>query len=82
MIVILCKTYKDAQDAFDIFMNFLEDTNPWSIERVWEACLCVETEDNLRYFFTDHRMKGYFDGTTPDIYDVDEFFDGVNRVYI
>ena len=82
MIVILCKTYKDAHDAFDIFMSFLEDTNPWSIETVWEPCLCVETEDNLRYLFTDYRMKKEFENLKPDILDVDEFFEGVNRVYI
>ena len=81
MILILCNSYEDAEDAFNIFMDFLEDTNPWSILKVWEPCLCVETEDNLRYFFTDYRMKNELLPLNPDIQNVEEFFEGVNRVY-
>ena len=77
MIVVLCDTFDDAIDAFDIFVSYLEEHDPWCIRKVYEPSSCVETDDDLRYIFVDFRMAKYFK-FTDDIYGVDEFFDRLN----
>ena len=77
MIVILCDTFDDAIDSFDIFVSYLEEHDPWCIRKVYEPSYCVETDDDLRYIFVDFRMVKYFK-FTDDIYGVDEFFDRLN----
>ena len=77
MIVILCDTFDDAIDSFDIFVSYLEEHDPWCIRKVYEPSYCVETNDDLRYIFVDFRMVKYFH-FTDDIYGVDEFFDRLN----
>lgn len=80
MIVILCDTWQEAIDGFDIFMQFLEEQIPWSIKRVWEACYCVETDDDLKYLFTHYKMSNVFD--TLDLVNYDKFVEGLdNWVY-
>lgn len=76
MIVILCDSYKDAQDYFDIFLDFLEYSIPCGIKKLYEACQCVITDDDLGYIFIDRRMEDVFINLKDpsDIIDVDEFF--------
>lgn len=77
MIVILCNSFQDAKDAFDIFMQFLEDYEPFSIQKELKSSYAVETDEDLRYIFVDYRMEHLFDKMTPDILWVDEFFEGL-----
>lgn len=83
MIVILCNSFQDVQDSFDIFMNFLESYEPFSIQKVFEYSYCVETDDDLRYIFVDYRFKNLastFDDVI-DYVDSDKFFEGIDEYY-
>ncbi len=83
MIVVLCNSFQDAQDGFDMFMNFLETYEPFSIKRVFNYSYCVETDDDLRYIFVDYRFKKLalkFDDVI-DYVDMDDFFLGITEYY-
>lgn len=79
MIVILCKTWQEALDTFDVFMQFLEENSLWSIQRVWEHCNCVETDEDLKYLFTHYRMAPKFN--QADLVDVDQFLEDLDLYY-
>lgn len=79
MIVILCNSFYEAIDSFDIFMEFLNENTPWSIKRVFESSYCVETDDDLKYVFVDYRFESLFD--KADCIDVDQFFEGIGEYY-
>lgn len=81
MIVILCDSFQDAHDAYDTFVGFLEDNEPWSIRQTFDHSLCVEMEDDLRYIFIDHRMKKAYKNLQPDYINVERFFEGINEFY-
>lgn len=74
MIVIFCSTFDEAQSAFYLFCNMLEQECPWSIVNVDPYMLAIETDDDLRYVFIDYRLLDLFERLTPDILDVDTFF--------
>lgn len=78
MIVILCNSFEEAMDAYDMFLSFLEEFEPFSIRKTYRVCYCVETDDDLRYIFTDYRMEKIFD--SPDKIDVDRFFEGISEI--
>lgn len=81
MIVILCKSFKSACQAFQLFLEFLVDNEPWSIRNRFESVNCIETNDDLRYIFIDSRCAGVFEPITVDILTVQEFFEGINDFY-
>lgn len=82
MIVILCNSFQEAQDGFDIFMNFLETYEPFSIFKVFESAYCVETDDGLRYIFVDYRFRPLFHKfDNPDEMNLDEFLEGIDEFY-
>lgn len=81
MIVILCSSFKAACRAFDIFLQLLDDNEPWSIQKVFYGEKCIELEDDLRYIFIDHRFVHAFDKMHPDIVDVQAFFAELNELY-
>lgn len=82
MIVVLCDSFKDAQDAYDIYVSVLEECEPYSIKQTYNAAYCVETDDDLRYIFIDRRLKMLFRKfDRPDEIDVTDFFDNVDRQY-
>lgn len=74
MIVVLCETFEDAKEAFGIFLNYL-NWECYPIKQNFEACYCVETDEDLRYIFIDYRMKNIFKDITTDFLDVEEFLD-------
>lgn len=83
MIVILCNSFKEAQNDFNSFMDFLNTFEPFSISKVFEHSYCVETDDDLRYIFVDYRFKSLaskFDDVI-DYVDSDEFFEGIEEYY-
>lgn len=51
MIVVLCSSFEEAQFAYDVFIEFLEENYPWNIKRRFDAAYCVETDDDLKYVF-------------------------------
>lgn len=78
MIVILCNSFDDVKDGYNIFLDYLENIDPWSIKRELKASYCVETDDDLRYVFIDYRFKNLFKTFgTPDFIDLDEFLEGL-----
>lgn len=79
MIVILCQSFEDAKEAFGLFMQYLLEYEPWSILNFWNACYCVETDENLRYIFVDYRMEHAFDNCRPDIVWEGDFFAEFDR---
>ena len=82
MIVVSCNSFKQAQDAFSLFMDFLEKYEPLSINKVFEYSYSVETDDDLRYIFIDYRFENLFKSIDrPDIVDVEEFFEGIDEYY-
>lgn len=82
MIVILCNSFEEAQEAFAQFMDFLETYEPLAISKVFEYSYCVETDDDLRYIFVDYRFKPLFDSfDKPDEIEVEKFFEGMDEYY-
>ena len=47
MIVILCDSFDDAKEAFEIFLDYL-NWECYVIKQNFKACYCVETDDDLR----------------------------------
>lgn len=81
MIVILCDSFQDAKAAFDLFLSFLQSSDPWTIRTIYASSYCVETDEDLRYIFIDRRMKPLFEGMRPDVLEEQEFFDEVPGFY-
>lgn len=81
LIIILCRSYKKACKAFQLFLEFLEDNEPWSIKNVLKNVNMVETDDDLRYIFIDYRFVNVFKNMTPDFIDAQDFFEGINDLY-
>lgn len=77
MIVILCDSFYDACEAFLVFWEYVEFGLGENIVNVWESENCLETDDNLRYIFIDYRWEPAFRKMTPDIIDIEEFFEGL-----
>ena len=80
MIVILCDSFDDAKEVFEIFLEYL-NRECYVIKQNFKACYCVETDDDLRYIFIDYRMRNIFKDMTPDFLDVEEFFEGLPNYY-
>lgn len=81
MIVILCDSFRDANEAYDIFVSVLERNEPWNIRKSYNESLCIETEEDLRYIFVDWRMKEVFKNVTPDFLDEEEFFEDLEKYF-
>lgn len=73
MILILCNSYREACKAFRLFLDILDDNEPWSIQNLFEEENCVETDDDLRYMFIDRRVVHVFDRMRPDVEDLSDF---------
>lgn len=78
MIVVLCETFREAQDSFYEFVDSLRDSGEWQIKEVWPSEYCVETDEDLRYIFIDKGCKHIFDSLFGELYldfvDKDAFF--------
>lgn len=81
MIFILCPSYLDALDAFDVFVDYMEHNEPWELKTVHSYANMVITDDDLRYVFI---YKGYapiFDDGKADLIDMDQFFNDIIDLY-
>lgn len=82
MMVILCNSFQEVQDSYDIFVTYLEMNEPGSIKETYDASYCVDTDDKLRYIFIDYRFEQLFlKMDNVDILYMDEFFDGLYDYY-
>lgn len=81
IIVILCDSFQDAEDAYDMFMDFLEATEPWTITKEDQYGLMVDTDSDLRYIFTEAKYLFMFDTDNDEILSIDEFFEGLPYFY-
>lgn len=82
MIIIFCDSFEDAQFAYEAFIDFLEEYEPYRIKKAYDAAYCVETDDDLRFIFVDYRFKPLFHTfCRPDeISDID-FFKDIDKYY-
>lgn len=81
MVVVLCDSFQDAEDAYDCYVSFLENYNPWMIAETRDACNCIMTTENIYYIFVDYRAQSYFDPYKNDIVDEGTFFDNLHEQY-
>lgn len=81
MILILCNSYREACKAFRIFLDILDDNEPWSIQNLFEEENCIEIDDDLRYMFIDRRVVHVFDRMKPDIEELSTFLEGLARYH-
>lgn len=81
MIVILCDDFAQVGYAFDMFVIFLEENEPWSIKRCFEDAYQVETDDDLRYIFIVREYLPLYLRDGPDVIESNEFFDGIDEYY-
>lgn len=77
MIVVLCTDYDEAWTVYNRFVSFLERTEPQSITRKNDSALCVDTDGNFRYYFTDYHYAEIFGSINPDYVYADEFFNDI-----
>lgn len=77
MIVVLCDSDENARYDYKLFLRYLRNAEPGSIRKRYDACLCVETDSDLRYIFVDYRMGGVFRKMTLDLVDEYSFFDAL-----
>lgn len=67
MIVILCDSWQDACDAYDIFVSFLECYEPMSIVETNNFMNGVLMDDDLRYTFVDINYLRIFEDLAEDV---------------
>lgn len=82
MIVVLCDSFQDAISSFYTFLHFLEYHEPWHIAREDHYGYFIETDDDIRYVFTDYRFFDVFKKTMGvEFVEQDEFFYGIYDFY-
>lgn len=81
MIIILCDSWIDATDAFNMFCSFLERYEPFMIQLDDRNSLRVITDDDLVYIFIDYRFKDVVADERTDVIEVDEFFEDLYSHY-
>lgn len=77
LVVILCDSYYEAEQAYDIFKDWLERHESWTIQRCYDCDNGITTRDGFAYIFIDARMVNLFVGVTESITYVQEFFDEI-----
>lgn len=78
MVIILCDDFKEATDSFETFVNFLENTQPWTITSIEHHANSVLTDDDIRYLFIDYHYLLAFrclGDEMTDIIDCDLFLE-------
>lgn len=82
MILILFDDYQDAKDGFDVFVNYLEEMEPWSILLVEEFANLVKTDSDLTYIFIDRVYAPIYNYFKPDLIEEYEFFEELEENYV
>lgn len=73
MVVVICNSFYDAKENYKNFLELIPLKGD-IIERRWDACNCVETDDNMRYIFVDPKIANTFDQKQNDFIGEDLFF--------
>ena len=85
MVVILCDSFYDAEDAYRSYVDFLELYDPWLIAKTYDVCNCILTTEDIYYIFVDARVqtisKWSFDPSRNDFVDEGTFFDNLYKQY-
>lgn len=81
--VVLCESFEEVQSCFADFLDFLETCEPGAISRVLEYSYAVDTNDGIRYVFSDYRFKDLFFNMDSGVYILyaDEFFNDMGDYY-
>lgn len=74
MIVVLCEDFDTAVLEFRYFLDFL-NLCAERVLHIYESANAVETDDNLRYIFIDHKFYKIFLPMKPDFVDIYDFID-------
>lgn len=84
MIVILCNSFQQAKEAFDLWVEYLEEIsnyNQCEIKEIIKSCLRITMDDDLTYIFIDYRVKEWYQKMKPDFVEVAEFMEGIDYGY-
>lgn len=81
MIIVVCNSYQDACDAFDIFSSFCERYEPFMLVETDKYSLRCVADDDLIYIFIDYRFKDALNVSKADVIEVDEFFEDLYSHY-
>jgi hypothetical protein len=83
MVVVLCESYYKAKEAFKQYLTFMLENEPFAVREVYDASLCLERDDDLRFIFVDYRYKDAFNHMQPDVLTLDEVFkiEGVDEYF-
>ena len=77
LVVILCDSYEECEQAYEIFKDWLEKHESWTIARCYDCDNGILTNDGYGYVFIDYRMANLFVDVTENITYVQEFFDEI-----
>lgn len=61
IIVVLCDSFQDAKDGYDICVSWFEENEPFALKATYDSCWCFETDDDYRFIFVYYKMKSIFD---------------------
>lgn len=76
VIVVLCRSHMEASDAFDMFVDCLDNMYPLdSSVMIDEYANLVETYHGLRYIFCDENMRDVYTSVSDDFIFVDDFLE-------
>lgn len=81
--LVISNTFEEAQDAFSMFMDFLEKYEPLNISGVFEYSYCVDMygfgKEDLRYIFIDYKARSMLPDAFDDASEIDEdeFFESI-----
>lgn len=83
MVIIICDSWEDAEECYDIFLTFVEDFCPsYSVVSLNDCVLRVKMDDDITYMFSDYHYAPLFEKDPEnDIFTPDEFFEGIPYFY-
>lgn len=82
MIIISCDSFEEAEIYFWYFHDILQLNVPYFIKNIFEHSLCIEMEDDLRYIFMYYRYISVLKIESPDVIDVEQFFEDIETHYL
>lgn len=81
MILILCNTFQEAQQDFELFKEYLYHSAIEDIRNIYDAALCIETDDDLMYLFIDHRYYNRLRKLRADTIDELKFMEEIYEFF-
>lgn len=80
MIVILCRSWLEAQDSFLCFLKTYAPELSSYITNVNGSCLSLTSDEDLTYIFIDYRYDRYFNRSRDDFVYVEDFFHDLDEL--